>query len=622
MKQILGFLASHPPFDSLGDDDLARVSSAVEIEYFPEGSTILEQGEAPPTHAYVVRKGAVELLDRDRSIDVLGEGEIFGAPSLLSGLPVSLGVRTLEDTICYLIDVQHANEVFASAGGVRFLTLSLLRRRERATEADRAASIEAPTSVGSLVHRAPVVCEPGRSIRGAATMMADARISSVLVEEEGKIVGIVTDRDIRSRVVAAGLPTDEPVGAVMSSPLITVSSTVSIDEVLLLMLDDGIHHAVVADREDRIVGVVTDTDLLAVSRTHALQLHRSIARAATAELAIAEASRLPELVVSLVSGDMDPTHIGRTVSITLDVLTRRLLQFATEELGHPPAAWAWVALGSHARREQALLTDQDHALAIEGAGPGEPDDQNAVGDLASVDRYFERLARAVADGLAASGIARCRGGVMAENSAWRLSRPEWRSQFQSMLRDPSPTGRLFTNVALDYRRLAGPLDIEATIDAAILSVHAEASVARRLASTAVAAHPPTGFFGSLVLDGRGAHAGTFDVKHAGILPVTNLARAYSVAHGLVLSGTIDRLRGLSASGLLEADRAAVLEEAFRLLWRIRLRHQAAAIERGESPNDHVDLRSLTPVTRRALKQAFREIASAQQLLRRELQLWV
>jgi CBS domain-containing protein len=614
MKQVTGFLRRFPPFDVLTDAALDRIASSVEIEYFLAGSVILLHGERPSEHMYVVRKGAVELVDRGRSFDVLTAGEAFGHPSLLSGLPVTADVRALEDTICYLIDAESAEEVFSSAGGLRFLSLSLLRRRERVVETVQ-MSAELPQLVAALIDRPPIVCTPELSIRDAVERMASARISALLVVAGHEALGIVTDRDIRSRVVAGGIALDSPIRTVMSSPVITVPATMPADEVLMVMLEHGIHHLPVVDGDRSVVGVVTDTDVLGLERMRAFQLRSAIDKAGTRRDVVDEARRLPELLVDLELGDMDPVHIGRVVSITLDSLTRRLLRFAMDDLGDAPTAWAWLALGSQARREQALVTDQDHALAFDAGDDSDPlpDDE-----VSRIDAYFRELAVSVTDGLEAAGIPRCPGGVMAERDLWRLPSRTWATQFPAAIRDPGPGGRVFTNIALDYRRIAGSLDIEPTLDAAIQGVPATPVVARRIASSAVSLRPPTGFFGDLVLDGRGDDANTFDVKNGGIIPVTNLARAYSVCRGQILNGTIERLRGVTSRGLLDAEHADALEDAFRLLWRIRLRHQAEAIVGGTEPDDRVDPRSLTPVTRSALKQAFREITHAQRRLMNEV----
>ena len=81
---IAGFLRRYPPFDELDDDGLARLARSVEIEHFPADTVILQQGGDPAQALYVVRKGAVELLDDGTLLDQLVEGEVFGQFSLLA----------------------------------------------------------------------------------------------------------------------------------------------------------------------------------------------------------------------------------------------------------------------------------------------------------------------------------------------------------------------------------------------------------------------------------------------------------------------------------------------------------------------------------------------------------
>ncbi|MGH2641387.1 MAG: putative nucleotidyltransferase substrate binding domain-containing protein, partial [Actinomycetota bacterium] len=251
-----------------------------------------------------------------------------------------------------------------------------------------------------------------------------------------------------------------------------------------------------------------------------------------------------------------------------------------------------------------LVTDQDHALVFVA-----PD-----GSPAEADAYFERLARRVTDGLAEAGIPRCRGGVMAESAAWRADRETWIRTFREQLRVSDVGGTAFSNIALDYRRVAGALDVEATIDQLVREATAEGWLVRKLASSALDLRPPTGFFREFLVGWDGAHAGTLDVKHGGITPITNLARAFAVASGVASNRTSDRLRGAAALDALDPDLAVGLEEAFRLLWRIRLRHQVSQLRAGDPADDRVDPRVLGPLTRRSLREAFKLITAGQRML--------
>src|SRR5436190_1383227 len=536
---VAGFLAAYPPFDGLDVDQLRRIASATQVEFFPAGTTILERSGEPAAYLYDVRKGAVEILDQGRLVDLMGEGEPFGELSLVSGQGPVASVRSAEDTLCYLIPRDLARELLQGASGARFLA-SVARRRLDST----VSPTEMPdllTRVGAQVRRPLVTAPRDATVAQVASLMTEERVSSLLIPL-GEDWGIVTDRDLRSRVLAAGRSADTAVTEVMTSPIVTVASETRVAEVLL-------------------------------------------------------------------GTSVDPVDIGHVIAVTIDALSRRLLELGIARLGEPPVPWAWLALGSEARREQAMFTDQDHALALE---PGD----RADGD---VDPYFAELARAVTDGLEEAGIHRCHGNAMAEHPALRRSVDGWVEAFRGWMQDPGSEGSILSSIVFDYRQIAGPLQAEPSLDDAVRSApQAYPMFVRHLSRRALDLKAPTGFFRDLVVEAKGEHAGRLDIKHGGITIVTNLARAYDIRTGRSDKGTLERLRAACDAGQISEGSREALEETFRLLWAIRLEHQVAQHRAGEAADDFVDPQELGPVRRRALKEAFRIIAAEQRALHLQL----
>ncbi len=276
------------------------------------------------------------------------------------------------------------------------------------------------TPVGSLVRRAPITCDRHTTVADASRLMASERVSSVLVPARGDW-GILTDRDLRTRVLAAGRSAETPIDEVMTFPVTAVPNETAAEEVLLLMLEHGFHHAPVLDSAGELRGIATDTDLLALERASPFALKSAIERARDGNEVVRIAAQLPRTVAALVDARMDPVSVGRIVGVTIDTVTRRLLDLAILMLGEPPVPWAWLAFGSQARHEQALRTDQDHGLAFDA---GDADDSE-------VQPYFADLAHRVTDGLESAGIPRCAGHVMAENPAVRPSVDVWKAAFRT-----------------------------------------------------------------------------------------------------------------------------------------------------------------------------------------------
>ena len=321
----------------------------------------------------------------------------------------------------------------------------------------------------------------------------------------------------------------------------------------------------------------------------------------------ATSGRLPTMITALLERGVDPVDVGHVIGITIDHLTMRLIQLVEDDRGEPPAAFAWVALGSAARHEQALTTDQDHAIAY---GDGT--------DLDEVDPYFAALAESVTAGLEACGIERCRGNVMAVNPAWRRTREGWRRRFGEYVADPDLMGARISGIAFDYRRVTGAVNVEATLDETIRASGTDRGFIRRLATTSLETVPPVGRKHDIDVKRRGELGGRVDVKHEGITIITNLARVCAIVAGSTQNRTIERLRSAGDAGLIPGRTRDDLTEAFGLLWRIRLERHAELRTRGERPDDLVDPTTLPRITERALGGALRVIADAQRSLAHDL----
>ena len=605
---IAGFLSRYPPFDGLSQDHLELAAGAVEIEHEPEGTVILQQGGEPSLHLYVVRKGAVELLDDGRMLDLLGEGEIFGQFSLLARVGPTMSVRAHEDTLCYLLPSEVADDIFGTSAGRAYVIGSMRRRIQAATEHAHAEGPDPRLGpVGNLVRREAVTVEPSTPVADAAALMAAERVSSLLVPMQGGW-GILTDRDLRTRVVSVRGSLDAPVSTIASFPAMTLAARTPSGDALLRMFADGVHHFPVTDVEGHVIGVVTDTDLMGLTRHTPFAIKSAVMRAGSAE-AVAESGRdLPNVVVAMADAHADAIDVGRVVALVIDAMTERLVSLALEEAGDPPCAWAWLALGSAARHEQALKTDQDHGLAYDPGG-GDPD---------AIDPYFAALAEFVTAGLEAAGIPRCAGDAMAVHPGLRRPIGDWVGMFARWMDQPDPLSSVLASIGYDFRQVAGPLDAEVVLDDAIRRARERPAFLRHLARRALDLKPPTGFFRNLVVPHEGEHAGHLDIKHGGITIVNNLARAWAVQVGSTAKGTVARLQAAAGAGTLEASVASELAEAFGYLWEIRLHHQVEQVRGGDAPDDFVDPATLGPVARSGLKEAFRVITRAQRMLETDL----
>ena len=386
MHDIAEFLRTHDPFSGLEDEPLDRLVEQVQVEDFEAGATIFKQGESSQGRVLVVRRGAIELVDGSRVLDVLGEGELFGHPSMLSGMPFGLEARAQEESCCYSMAASDVIPLLARRSSLSYLTRSLLQHREpsgAAAEADVASAEMTQQPARALIRREPVTCPADRPLRDVARLMADENVNSMIVRAENGELGIVTDGDLRDRVVAEGMSVDAPVAEVVSGPLTTVGADAAGADVMLEMLDNDVHHVGVLSPRGELLGVLGGIDLVAAEARTPFALRREIARARDKEELSEAAERLRSTVVALHATKLPPQQIGRVISVVADALIRRMIELAIESKGATPAEFAWLALGSHGRRETVPSSDVDSGMAWED----EPEQESRGSDPRPIFRW-------------------------------------------------------------------------------------------------------------------------------------------------------------------------------------------------------------------------------------------
>lgn len=614
MGDIVGFLGSFPPFDAVGADDLARVAAVTETEVIPRGKTIFSQGAGPVEYLWVVRSGSVEVIHDGRVLDLLGPGELFGHASMISGLPTGFEARAAEDTVCYRIPADVMRPLLARPDVLRFVAQSIVDGAVTAAPTDP-RSDPVQSRVATLIRTPPLMCQGSEPVREAAKRMTDQGASAVLVPHGGTF-GIVTDRDLRSRVIAAGLSPDAPVSAIMTEPAYTVTADRLGGDVLLDMLERNVHHIPVLSAAGEVLGVVDDGDLVAAEGRKPLLLRRAIALAESPADLAAVAAGLNPTIIALHDARVAAEHVAAVRSVVLDALTRRLVELAVRDAGDPPVPFTWFALGSLARREALPSSDVDSALAWEDESP-----EASGRDPGQVAGYLGRVAQAVDEGLRACGMSPDAHGASAANPLFARSLASWHRAARSLSEDPTQEKALIlVSVITDSRPV---WSTRGSVTSGLWEARPYPDhpyLLRLLARFALSFRPPTGFLRDFVVEHSGERRGQLDIKHGGMIPIVDLARWAGMAAGIASASTLERLRAAEAAGTMESAEARTLMEAFGFIFSLRLDHQVEQLRRGQAPDDFIDPKTLNPLARSYLREAFRAVASVQANLAAELSL--
>ena len=571
-----------------------------------EAGQDIAQGDALHDTLHWIVSGSVGLVDGQQQLLVTLQADEFFGLGLGDAQGVT-GARALTDGQVVRLDLATLEALRHESPALAYLLPSpgLASRRDAAAGANAAdPALNLMTMpVRSLIKRAPITVSPHTSIREAAQLMRTQRVSSVLIVEQEHLFGVVTDRDLRNRVIAVGLDTSRPLADIATLAPLTIDVGQQAFDVLLLMARHNIHHVPVLDGQ-RIAGMITATDLTEQHSTSAVYLAGDIYKQGSIEGLQAASRKIQQLQTNLAAAEANAYSTGHIITAITDAITTRLLQLGEARLGPPPVDYVWVAAGSQARNEQTAKSDQDNCMVL--------DDRY---DPAQHGAYFKELATFVCDGLDACGYIHCPGEMMAKTDAWRHPRRVWADYFARWTGTPDPKALMLTCVFFDLRAIHGQTALLDDLRSEVLHrTKGNSLFLAHMVGNALQHQPPLGLFKGISTIRSGEHKGTVDLKHTGVVPIVDLARIYALAGGDAAVNTHDRLVGAAAGGAISEHSARDLRDALEFLAFTRIQHQARQITAGNKPDNYLRLDHLSNFERTQLKDAFTVVQSLQNVL--------
>jgi len=625
VKEFVDFLGVQSPYDALDPPELERLARSVEVEFFTRGATVVDRGGAPLDHVWVVRSGAVEVLDDDRLVDLLGVGDTFGHVSTLSGTPPALTVRAAEDTLCYRLPdprtvLDHPDRLRYAAYGTQLGRRQQAELQARGVGAGGGLGNRAGLPVGRCA-RPVVQVAPGTPIREVARLIGEARSSCAVVTFPDD-VGIVTDADFR-RVVATGeAGPDDPVHRIANRPVLGVGEDVVVAQAFAEMLEHGVHHLVVRDGSGRPTGVVRAVDLSSAELRDPLVVRAAVEAASTlAELTDA-CRMLPRTTVELYEAGVPAARLAALQAAVLDAVLRRLLDL-DRHVADAGARVSWLVLGSLARREVLPGSDVDTAIVWTAPDADQDADPDAARDAepgadpgpSELDARVLGAAHRVLQDLQRTGLEICSEGANADNPRFARSLPQWRAATDRWLHNPNSTQDAFllSTMLADSRALTEP-DLGRRVTDGLLRASRSPQFMRMLLQYSLSSRPPTGFVRTFVVEHSGEHRGQLNLKRGGLRPVTSLGRWIAVATGDPSGTTETRLRRGVEARLLTRDEADTLIAAHEQIFALLLEREIDAVRAGVRADTYLAPDSLDSLTRRHLRESFRAIAHVQNRL--------
>jgi len=602
LKDITDFLASALPYSALGLNEQCSLARQLEIEYIPERAN-----KSVPIDecVYIIRTGAFEIFDSDgQLIDRLGEGECFGVSTQMYDNPEKLKVYAIEDSLVYRLPKKDFIDLLENQKSIQQFFKKLVSYRSKSYGDKISGSkldVQHTQPVDELMQNKMVYCSIKNTIREAAEIMRENKVSCLLLVEKKMLHGIVTDRDLRNRVVADAMDVNKPITAIATTNPTTISAGSALLEAQLLMSNVGIHHLPIV-RNSQPIGVITASDIVRAHSVSMIHFVDRIFREKTALAVAALQKKVPGLLDYWIQADVSPQEIGESFAVISDAFVRKAIALSLEEHGQAPMKFSWLAFGSQARKEQSFASDQDNGLVLEREPTlGEED-------------YFEKFTASVCALLDSFGYVLCPGGIMASNPKWRKTVPGWSEAFSSWIRTPEPEALLNASIFFDMRIVYGPehwLD-ELRIELVGMLEKAELFF-MHMSRNALRTKPPLGFFRSFMVNNGGEHENELDIKHQGIALINDLARILALGEGQLQPSTIERYQ-LTTESLLQQPIKSSLIEAWLLLNELKLENQSAQLKAGQAGSNFINPDQLSPLRRAHLKNAFKAIERAQKAL--------
>ncbi len=603
--ELSGFLAQHHPFDLLAETVLVDLIEASDIRRLEAGAVLYEK-DAPVTHFSIILEGVIDVVSSDGdTITRFSPGEGIGARGILrdgkgpNRAVAGSDTRVLELPKGVFLDYLQTHADFARY----FERLRSGADRKPIFSADGGDAL-ITNRLSDIMTGHPISISPNATVQEAAALMHDKTISCLPVADGNGLVGILTTGDLAGRVVAKGLGADTPVLEVMTANPLTLPPDALVFDALLAMGERQIGHLPIAE-QGRLVGIVTRTNLIRRQSISVTFLIGDINKAVRIDDIAAVVAEVPQLLAQLVGAGVEAFKVGQLVTSVTDAVTKRLIGLAEADLGPAPVPYLWLACGSQGRREQTGVSDQDNCMILDESY-----------DEAAHQAYFAELARRVCDGLDACGYVYCPGEMMASTPKWRVKGSTWRRYFQGWIAEPDPMAQMLSSVMFDLRPIAGETALFSGLQRQTLDAARRNSIFRaHMIANSLKHVPPLSLFQGFALIRSGEHRNTLDLKLNGVVPIVDLARVYALDGGLEDVNTRDRLLAARREGVLSEGAAADLVDAYDLISRIRLEHQARHVREGRKPDNFLAPSTLSAMERKHLKDAFGVVKSTQAVLR-------
>ncbi len=574
-ERIYDFLKAFPPFSMLTRNQLLAICKAVDIHYLEKDTDLFIAGKPIQNQFYVVKDGAIGLFREETQalVDECDAGDIFGLRALMRKGDYKLSAKAIEESIVYSVSSELFEDYITTnpeasaflmtsfASNIRYIESNPIQR-ENQTE-DIQDFFEEQSADYS---KNPIQCNSQTSIKTAAQIMTSKRVGSIVIVENNKPLGIITDKDLRTKIATGQVPIDDAVTEIMSSPVITYPENITVAEAQIAMIKHHITHLCITKDgtpNTDLKGVLSEHDIVVIRENNASVLVKEVKRAKTAEQLQQIRQRAHQVLKRYIKQHIPITFATKIISLVNESITQRVIHLALADMPNsPPTSFAWLAIGSQGREEQLLLTDQDNALVFNTVNESE---------FAKTQNYFLELSKKITHGLNIVGFEFCPADMMASNPKWCLSVSQWETQFKEWITKPDQDNLMLCTIFFDFEYVYGDKDLVSTMAKGIFeSIDSYDIFLNFLGLNALKNPPPLSFFRQFLVEHDGEHKDQFDIKARAMMPLVDAARLLILSkNNKTHNNTIIRYEKLAELEPQNKDIYLACLDSFKKLLRFR-----------------------------------------------------
>ncbi|QSB25973.1 DUF294 nucleotidyltransferase-like domain-containing protein [Flavobacterium sp. CLA17] len=622
--RVADFLKNYPPFSFLHQADLEKLSEQISIVYKEKDAVIFAENEKTHDSFYVVHKGAVALKKNQKNVvlDMCDEGDIFGLRPLLAQENYIMEAVAHEESILYAIPIAVFKPYALENRTVgNFLIESYASNTRNPYSDIHKDKLYGDDLVSESMHseshsfdlqpikysKKIVTCSPSTTARDVAKIMNKKKVGAILIVDEMLPIGIITDKDLRNKIVTGDYSILTTAETIMTKPVVTYPKKMTVTEAQMAMMKSNISYLCLTKdgtNNTKAVGILSKHDVMVALGNNPAVLIKALKRAKKPKDIKPIRARIMQLLQGYLDQNIPMTLISKIITGLNEACTTRVIEMSIEKMSSPPPVkFAWLALGSQGRSEQMLHTDQDNSIVYENVSEVFREETKV---------YFLKFAALVNKGLFEIGYDYCPADMMASSPKWCMSLDDWKNQVHHWITNPGKNEVLLSFIFFDYSVTYGDAEIANELSDAIFeNIKANPIFYVHLVSGALQNPSPTGFFRQFLVEQDGANKDNFDIKRRALMPLTDAARVLILSHSVKsISNTAERFEKLADLEPNNRELYLSCSYSFKALLKFRTKQGLLHNDSGQ----FIALESLSKMEKIKLKRTFKTIKELQELI--------